>query len=555
MHPAFGQHHLQDAEPRDARHLRVHHRLHERARDRRIDGVATPLQHQRASLHRLRLRRDDHPVFHGPPSFIPARLHVSGNIAPMACMTYPARFAAILAALLLAACQSSQVFTNKPLVADPAVYSSGYRLGKLIDKPGGHVFLVLAFSGGGKRSAAFAHGALRGLRDIVIDEDGEKRNLLSEVDYIAAVSGGSFPAMHYGLYGDKSFDTFPGEFLKQDINSYIFGTYLLPWNWEWLVNPLYGTNDRMAAIYDKLMFRGATYADLQARGLPLISINATDIANGVSFSFTQPSFDLLCSDLSSFPVARAVAASNGFPVLFTPITLTSHRAGCPVPRPEDPGRATLVSGSLSRQAALLRTTDRYLDPARTEYLHLMDGGIADNLAMRSLLNGLIALDSNPELLRRVAPNVRRVLVISVDGQAATDPTLGKTRIVTGLGQVFSAVSGTQIDSYNFETLLLADQQTKGLVERLRTERCSRGRMIQGRPCDDVQGELVHISLSDVQDVALRDRLQAIPTGLTIPDQDVDSLVALGERLIVQNPRIAAVLSGLSGPVPAASARR
>ncbi len=457
------------------------------------------------------------------------------------------RCATLLLALLLAACQSSQVFTNKPLPADPDAYSSGYRLAKLIDKPEGHVFLVLAFSGGGKRSAAFAHGALRGLRNIRIEEDGQSRTLLSEVDYVAAVSGGSFPAMHYGLYGDKTFETFPAEFLKQDINSYIFGTYLLPWNWEWLVNPLYGTNDRMEAVYDKLMFKGATFADLQKRGLPLISINATDIANGVSFSFTQPSFDLLCSDLSSFPLARAVAASNGFPVLFTPITLTSHRANCPMPRPDDPARATMVSGTLSRQAALLRTADRYLDPQRTEYLHLMDGGIADNLAMRSLLNGLISLDSNPELLRRVAPNVRRVLVISVDGQAATDPTLGKKRIVTGLGQVFSAVSGTQIDSYNFETLLLADQQTKGLVDRLKTERCSRGPITQGRPCDDVKGELVHISLSDVDDVALRERLQAIPTGLTIPDQDVDSLVELGERLVTTNPRIAAVLSGAADP--------
>jgi NTE family protein len=43
--------------------------------------------------------------------------------------------------------------------------------------------------------------------------------------------------MHYGLYREKSFETFPGEFLKVDVNAYVYGTYLLPWNWEWLVIP------------------------------------------------------------------------------------------------------------------------------------------------------------------------------------------------------------------------------------------------------------------------------------------------------------------------------
>ena len=44
--------------------------------------------------------------------------------------------------------------------------------------------------------------------------------LLDEVDYIASVSGGSFPAMHYGLFRETSFETFPAEFLKRDIEAY-----------------------------------------------------------------------------------------------------------------------------------------------------------------------------------------------------------------------------------------------------------------------------------------------------------------------------------------------
>jgi NTE family protein len=458
-------------------------------------------------------------------------------------------------ALLLGSCQTAFVPTNQPLPQNAQgtpVYSSGYALLPMLQRPQGEIVFIMAFSGGGKRSAAFAHGVLRGLRQIPVVEDGRTRSLLDELDYIASVSGGSFPAMHYGLYRDKSFETFPREFLKQDINAYVWGTYLLPWNWEWLVNPFFGTNDRMAEIYDRLMFHGATYADLLRQGLPVVSVDATDIANGIPFSFTQPSFDLICSDLSTFSVARAVAASNGFPVLFSPITLTSHTEDCRGVRPPTaaPAEWAETPGELSRRAVLARTADRYLDPERTKYVHLLDGGISDNLALRGVANGGIALDDKTDTFRRIALKARRILVLSVDGQSASDPSLSKQRVVTGLGQIFGAVSGTQIDSYNFETLLLTDSELRSLVESLRKVRCAQARVIDGHDCADVRGALVHISLASIPDPQKRQRLQAIPTGLTIPDEDVDSLVSAGESLVQQNDAIRRLISDLDGPAVA-----
>jgi len=426
----------------------------------------------------------------------------------------------------------------------------------MLQQPRGEIVFIMAFSGGGKRSAAFAHGVLRGLRQIPVVEDGRSRSLLDELDYIASVSGGSFPAMHYGLYHDKSFETFPSEFLKVDVNAFIWGTYLLPWNWEWLVNPFYGTNDRMAEVYDRLMFHGATYADLLRQGLPVISVNATDIANGISFSFTQPTFDLICSDLSSFPVARAVAASNGFPVLFSPITLTSHTPDCRGVRPPTAAREEWAetSDDLSRRALLARTANRYLDPERTKYVHLLDGGIADNLALRGVVNGGIALDETSDAFRRFAMKARRVLVLSIDGQSAPDPALSKQRVVTGLSQIFGAVSGTQIDAYNFETLILTDSELEEMKKSLIKVRCAQAPVTDGHDCDDVKVALVRISLAGIPDPQLRQRLQSIPTGLTIPDADVDALVGAGESLVQQNPKIRGLISDLDARTVAAAAQ-
>jgi NTE family protein len=456
-------------------------------------------------------------------------------------------FRLLLLLLPVVACQTSQVVMNQPLPKDSAgapVYAPGYTLNGLLDAPRGEVLLALAFSGGGKRSAAFAYGALLGLRSMTLVESARRHTLLNDVAYISAVSGGSFPAVHYGLYREQSFNTFESDFLRRDVNAFVWGIYLLPWNWEWLINPLFGTNDAMAAVYDRLMFHGATYADLAKQGLPMISVEATDIAGGVAFPFNQNSFDLLCSDLGSFPVARAVAASAAFPVLFSPITLVSHRIGCPGYPPSSalPTEGRDSAATSARVAALAANAARQMDPERTRYVHLMDGGIADNLALRSLSNALIVLDHDAVEFRRLARVTRRIIVLSVDGQGTRDPTLGRRRVVTGLGQIISAVSSTQIDAYSFETLLLADQQVKDLVAEMRRVRCEQGRRLDGHDCDDVQGALIQISLASITDPAVRQRLMAIPTSLTIPDADVDALVHEGRTLTTNNPTLRELLA-------------
>jgi len=243
-------------------------------------------------------------------------------------------------------------------------------------------------------------------------------------------------------------------------------------------------------------------------------------------------------------------------VLFSPITLTSHTPDCRGVRPPTaaPAEWAETPDELSRRALLARTANRYLDPERTKYVHLLDGGISDNLALRGVANGGIALDDSTDSFRRVALTTRRVLVLSVDGQSATDPAISKQRVVTGLSQIFGAVSGTQIDAYNFETLILTASELRQLVDSLRKVRCAQARVIEGHDCADVRGALVHISLASIPNPQERQRLQAIPTGLTIPDEDVDLLVSSGQHLVQQNDTIRGLISDLDGPPVAVTAQ-
>ncbi len=77
------------------------------------------------------------------------------------------------------------------------------------------------------------------------------------------------------------------------------------------------------------MFHGATSADLYTRGYrPFLIVNATEVALAARFEFTQDNFDEVCSDLSHFSLARAVAASSLVPVLLTPITVRNYMDTC-----------------------------------------------------------------------------------------------------------------------------------------------------------------------------------------------------------------------------------
>jgi len=475
------------------------------------------------------------------------------------------RFLVVLLAWTLVGCASFRVIDTQPLTAaqlEPhgaeAISKGGYRLANLSPSHQLPDLLVLvAMSGGGKRSAAFSYGALKGMRETPIPTSKGPRDLLHELSGISGVSGGSFTAAYYGLYRDQMFGRYEKEFLYQDTNSYIFGIFLLPWNWTWMVDPNVGTNDFMERVYDRTLFHGATFKDLQARGRPVIGISATDLNYGTPFVFTQEFFDIICSDLDAFPVARAVAASNGFPGLFTPVTLTSRRADCGGRKPGWDRRVTPEErrDPLSRLGAQANVIDRYLDPKRTRYLHLADGGIADNLGLRVAGSMMQNLAQSPaELTRLGYDHIRRILVISVDGEGAQDATIAQRKAMGGLFSLFGLVSGAQIDRYNFETLTTVTAQLRDIAQALRTARCTRGKIIDGAACDDVQAQLVHISLAGIKPGPEKDALLAIPTGLTLKPSDADLLVAAGDAAVMNSQALHAFLSNYP-PRPAGGSSR
>lgn len=426
----------------------------------------------------------------------------------------------------LGACASLSAEPNRPL--ETAIHGPAYRITTIPDGTSKELFVALAFSGGGKRSSAFGYGVLTALREITVDFGNGRRRLTDEIDVVTGVSGGSFTASTFALKRDAMFDTYKDEFLKYDLNGEIFGIYLMPWRWDWLVNPNWGTNDEMARVYDELLFKGADYGDLAQLGRPFLGVQATDFANEEPFVFGQDTFDWICSDITTLPMARAVAASNGFPVLFTPISLRNYahddEHACKRPAWVDPYLA--IPDELSRRRQLAMLASSYLDKRDEAYVHLLDGGVSDNLGLRGLMQMLAPTAEEATLDAESLNRLRHVVIVSVDGQAEPDRQMTDVPYLDSVFRVIGAVTSTAIDRYGFETLIHAREMTRRLAQGLARRDCPRG---ENGPtaCRMIDDHFVHLSLSDIADDEGRSALAAIPTGLTISDEQVDALIAAG----------------------------
>lgn len=423
----------------------------------------------------------------------------------------------LLALVLVAGCSHRRI--NQPLsVVKP---SDGYYF-HTHPRPNNspEILFILAFSGGGTRAAALSYGVLQELRQATYSAEGQTRRMLDEVDAISAVSGGSFTAAAYGLYGDDLFRTFPETFLKRDVQRVLVWKTLNPFRWPGLMASDWGRSDMASHYYDKILFTNATYADLQQRPGPFIVINATDINSGARFSFTQQRFNYLCSDLSTFPISRACAASSAVPGVLSPITLNNYAGDCGFEPPlwvrqtdpELPSRVRMF-------ARELRTT---LDRTNHPYLHLVDGGVSDNLGLREILDDATYFQYTPELRKTVdISKLKKVVVISANAYSSPDRTWDMKESPPGSIATAIAATSHTLDRFSFETLELMKNAMEDWKGKFGDK-------------DQIKFYSVMINFTNFKNVNERRFFLNLPTSFVLPGTQVDKLVDAGSRLLRQN---------------------
>jgi NTE family protein len=240
----------------------------------------------------------------------------------------------------------------------------------------------LALSGGGFRAAAFHLGTLRKLHELAI---------LSKLDVISSVSGGSIAGAYYSL-NTNDFDAFEASFRKGLKKNMLLTCYVsmgcigiclmaLPfvlawWGWGWLFLylPLFLVFLRfqfdllpfsrmIERRYNQVFFSNLKLKDLPEK--PLLAINSTNVETGRPFTFSRDKINDSTYEFpeigkkairflhADFPVSRAVMASSCVPFAFTPVKIAK--------------RYYCIKADYSR-----------IDPT------LIDGGVYDNQGIHKL---------------------------------------------------------------------------------------------------------------------------------------------------------------------------
>ncbi len=343
-------------------------------------------------------------------------------------------------------------------------------------------FVALAFSGGGSRAAVFSAAVMFELR---------RHGILQRADVLSSASGGSVAAALYAASCDDAQDCPPAVnpglrrtlWRESDVYPLLQQNLIDRWRincWRPENIVRYATyfdrTDVMAETFAETLFGGMRdteqsflFRDLNPRR-PYLILNATNNTDSVTvpeiFTFTEQEFGTLRSRLDLFPVSYGVAGSAAFPGAFHYVTLRNFGA----------------------QAE--------------QYIHLMDGGVQDNLGIESLWRILLRDDG---ARYRDVP----VLVILADAKPATKAKSAADPDPRHFLDYFVDLSNVK-DTYS---LLMVENQ------RLRAREFDK--YVKSRP----HGLFIHLEFGMLKDAhpELYAKVSSIPTNFKICDEQAESL--------------------------------
>jgi hypothetical protein len=292
------------------------------------------------------------------------------------------------------------------------------------------IAIAVAISGGGHRAANFAAGVMMGLEKVAYY--GDHLNVLREVDYFSSVSGGGLAV---GSYLSSWHDH-----VASAREPTAVATYSLYSNWSEIAPALRYNFQR--SLYRAAIEPGLSRAHHLERRLDDVVLKhghrGRSLLLGDIFKpdcrIPDVKFNsVACAASSSATVvlpywfANATIESNGAIFPFSPDMLAlynvhgyAHRAKQveitdPYAVPVSIGMTASATFPVAIPATVVETDDYSTTPQRSSYLHLLDGGLADNLAV---LTAIRALQLDP---------ARTKILIVVDAYAGAYESASRRR--------------------------------------------------------------------------------------------------------------------------------
>jgi hypothetical protein len=287
-------------------------------------------------------------------------------------------------------------------------------------------------------------------------------------------------------------------------------------------------------------------------------INATNLYQGARFEFTDPQFRYLGSDISSYPVSRAVAASSAFPFLLSPISLVNY-AKPPGYEISEKDQDALEDYWINKRTYYTVYNDYlYAGPdghTNHPYIHLMDGGLADNIGLRAIYDLYVRADIRSKINKG---NIKRFMAIVVNSKADNPAKIDKKESPPGLMTVGFKTATLSLDNYSFETVeMFKELAAQRIQDQAALKACQQ--IINQSYSDKFEipplaGGQLKLYLADLTfdnippaspapGIKGRDYYNELPTTFYLPGDQVDNLITVGGWLLKENPDFKRFLGG------------
>jgi len=415
--------------------------------------------------------------------------------------------------------------------------------------------VIVTMSGGGTRATALAMSVLRAMDKIKLASGA---SLADEIDIVSSVSGGSVTAGYFALYGTAGLQTLETNFVRPDGMSALISEGLNPINLALLASPSKERIDLLVDYLDRQLFHDVTFEKLvERRRRPYLILNAADMVEGTPFPFTQYTMDLLCSDLTKVKLSTAVAASAAFPVALSPITLKNYRPCEAIAKPVWLRAAQQTSWYLDPpRVAWQRTASAYAD-GQKKFIHLLDGGIADNLGVSEPYR-LLTSDDVPVSLKQdiAAGKIRKIVFVMINARSFAGSGLDNSPATPGALAMLTAAMDSSIDRATFSTserirdLLI--ERFRGMADDIDREARKPGPMRDklreiGANFRTVAAntQFLAVDFDAIGDQRCRAAFHSIQTSWALPGNQLDGLNVMGEALLAQNPDFPKVLQAVN----------
>jgi NTE family protein len=460
------------------------------------------------------------------------------------------RIASWLVIALVAAVVAACSYPERNMEITSLDPQKGYRWQALDGGELGDTLLIVTASGGGTRATALVLSTLRGLDRLKLVSG---RSLAEEIDVVSSVSGGSVAAGYFALTGTAGFDTLERDFIRRDGISALLWKGLNPVGLFELATPSKERSDLLIDYLDETLFKEATFENLKLGGKrPWLILNATDMVEGTAFPFTQNRFDLICSDLSQLKLSIGVAASAAVPGPMSPVTLVNY-SPCPAqeagkwPKPWVTNAANSNWYDNPTRVRRGRVAEGYAlgskvpPPEGKSFIHLLDGGLADNLGVAEPFRLLSTNEVSPNFFNQISKGqIKRVIFILVNARSAKASELNGEIATPGIIAMMGATINAPIDNV-----------TSGNAERLETllrERFDAAAADLPEPLaknfKNVETYFVPVDFDGIDDVGCRRAFQSIATSWTLPGKEVDALMVAGQALLKSAPKLSKVVEAL-----------